>query len=177
MLPCVCAGVCWCVMLCHAVLCFVQSYYGAALCVCWSPDAAFVASGGEDDLVATYSVAERQVRGGHGGGGAFLWGGMGGDTFQASQHCSNYTGAAVRCCCCTASLNASRRAQAACVNGRYRSIDTVQYAVCSGLLIFLAEFELVCIAGGVSVLLLQQQLLLSSAVAVIVRVCCCYCCC
>jgi hypothetical protein len=39
-----------------------QSYYGAALCVCWSPDAAFVASGGEDDLVATYSVAERQVQ-------------------------------------------------------------------------------------------------------------------
>jgi hypothetical protein len=38
-----------------------QSYYGAVLCVCWSPDAAFVASGGEDDLVATYSVAERQV--------------------------------------------------------------------------------------------------------------------
>lgn len=41
----------------------VQSYYGAALCVCWSPDAAFVASGGEDDLVSTYSVAERQVCG------------------------------------------------------------------------------------------------------------------
>lgn len=39
----------------------LQSYYGAALCVCWSPDGAFVASGGEDDLVATYSVAERQV--------------------------------------------------------------------------------------------------------------------
>lgn len=43
----------------------LQSYYGAALCVCWSPDGAFVASGGEDDLVATYSVAERQVRGQH----------------------------------------------------------------------------------------------------------------
>lgn len=41
----------------------VQSYYGAALCVCWSPDAAFVASGGEDDLVSTYSIAERQVGG------------------------------------------------------------------------------------------------------------------
>jgi len=52
------------VCLCCVVLCCVQSYYGAALCVCWSPDAAFVASGGEDDLVATYSVAERQVRGG-----------------------------------------------------------------------------------------------------------------
>lgn len=39
----------------------LQSYYGAVLCVCWSPDGAFVASGGEDDLVATYSVAERQV--------------------------------------------------------------------------------------------------------------------
>lgn len=41
---------------------WLQSYYGAALCVCWSPDAVFVASGGEDDLVAVYSVADRQVR-------------------------------------------------------------------------------------------------------------------
>ncbi len=39
----------------------VQSYYGAALCVCWAPDGALVASGGEDDLVTAYSVAERQV--------------------------------------------------------------------------------------------------------------------
>lgn len=38
-----------------------RSYYGAALCVSWSPDAAFVASGGEDDLVAAYSLADRQV--------------------------------------------------------------------------------------------------------------------
>ncbi|KAF6256805.1 WD40-repeat-containing domain protein [Scenedesmus sp. NREL 46B-D3] len=38
-----------------------QSYYGAALCVCWSPDAALLASGGEDDLVTVYSVADRQV--------------------------------------------------------------------------------------------------------------------
>jgi hypothetical protein len=44
-------------VLCRAL----QTYYGAALCVCWSPDAAFVASGGEDDLVATYSLAEKQV--------------------------------------------------------------------------------------------------------------------
>jgi len=45
------------------VLLVLQSYYGAALCVCWSPDGAFVASGGEDDLVAAFSVAERQVWG------------------------------------------------------------------------------------------------------------------
>jgi WD40 repeat protein len=39
----------------------LQSYYGAALCVCWSPDAALLASGGEDDLVTVYSIADRQV--------------------------------------------------------------------------------------------------------------------
>lgn len=39
----------------------LQSYYGAALCCCWSPDGRFVASGGEDDLVAMYSVQDRQV--------------------------------------------------------------------------------------------------------------------
>jgi WD40 repeat protein len=38
-----------------------QSYYGAALCCCWSPDGRFVASGGEDDLVAVYSVPDKQV--------------------------------------------------------------------------------------------------------------------
>jgi hypothetical protein len=40
-----------------------RSYYGAALCVCWSPDGRFVASGGEDDLVAMYSVPDKQVGG------------------------------------------------------------------------------------------------------------------
>jgi hypothetical protein len=38
-----------------------QSYYGASLCCCWSPDGRFVASGGEDDLVAMYSVPDKQV--------------------------------------------------------------------------------------------------------------------
>jgi hypothetical protein len=38
-----------------------QSYYGAALCCCWSPDGRFVASGGEDDLVTVYSVPDKQV--------------------------------------------------------------------------------------------------------------------
>eukprot|EP00879_Flechtneria_rotunda_P028765 GHRR01030985.1.p1 GENE.GHRR01030985.1~~GHRR01030985.1.p1 ORF type:complete len:472 (+),score=191.29 GHRR01030985.1:604-2019(+) len=38
-----------------------SSYYGAVLCVCWSPNGALVASGGEDDLVAVYSMTERQV--------------------------------------------------------------------------------------------------------------------
>ncbi|GBF89015.1 hypothetical protein Rsub_01514 [Raphidocelis subcapitata] len=38
-----------------------RSYYGAALCCCWSPDGRLVASGGEDDLVAVYSVPDRRV--------------------------------------------------------------------------------------------------------------------
>jgi hypothetical protein len=47
-----------CFLACALLL---QSYYGAALCVCWSPDAALLASGGEDDLVTVYSIADRQV--------------------------------------------------------------------------------------------------------------------
>ncbi len=38
-----------------------QSYYGAALCCCWSPDAKYIGVGGEDDLVAMYCVADKQV--------------------------------------------------------------------------------------------------------------------
>ena len=37
------------------------SYYGAFLCLAWSPDGQFVALGGEDDLVCVYSVADRCV--------------------------------------------------------------------------------------------------------------------
>lgn len=37
----------------------MQSYYGGLLCCAWSPDARYVAAGGEDDLVAVYGLAER----------------------------------------------------------------------------------------------------------------------
>lgn len=35
------------------------SYYGALLCCAFSPDGKYVATGGEDDLVAVYGLAER----------------------------------------------------------------------------------------------------------------------
>jgi len=38
-----------------------QSYYGGLLCCAWSPDGRHLAAGGEDDLVALYSVADRET--------------------------------------------------------------------------------------------------------------------
>ena len=40
---------------------FAQSYYGGLLCCTWSPDGRYLAAGGEDDLVALYSVADRET--------------------------------------------------------------------------------------------------------------------
>jgi WD40 repeat protein len=37
------------------------SYYGGLLCVCWSPDGKYVLTGGQDDLVSIWSLAERQI--------------------------------------------------------------------------------------------------------------------
>jgi WD repeat-containing protein 20 len=37
----------------------MQSYYGGLLCCAWSPDGQFIAAGGEDDLVALYSLEAR----------------------------------------------------------------------------------------------------------------------
>ena len=37
------------------------SYYGGFLCVCWSPDGKYVLTGGQDDLVSIWSVAESQI--------------------------------------------------------------------------------------------------------------------
>ncbi|KAH7019420.1 WD40-repeat-containing domain protein [Ilyonectria destructans] len=34
------------------------SYYGGMSCVCWSPDAKYVLTGGQDDLISIWSVAE-----------------------------------------------------------------------------------------------------------------------
>jgi len=38
-----------------------RAYYGALLCCCWSADARYLLSGGEDDLVTVWSVKRRGV--------------------------------------------------------------------------------------------------------------------
>ncbi|KAL6714585.1 hypothetical protein ACLMJK_008010 [Lecanora helva] len=37
------------------------SYYGAFSCVCWSPDGKYILTGGQDDLVSIWSLAERRI--------------------------------------------------------------------------------------------------------------------
>ncbi|KAI9845541.1 MAG: hypothetical protein M1838_001690 [Thelocarpon superellum] len=37
------------------------SYYGALLCVCWSPDGKYILTGGQDDLVSIWSLNERRI--------------------------------------------------------------------------------------------------------------------
>lgn len=37
------------------------SYYGGFTCVCWSPDGKYVLTGGQDDLVSIWSVAEQII--------------------------------------------------------------------------------------------------------------------
>jgi WD40 repeat protein len=37
------------------------SYYGGMICVCWSPDGKYIVSGGQDDLVSIWSLAERKI--------------------------------------------------------------------------------------------------------------------
>jgi WD40 repeat protein len=43
------------------VLDVYRSYYGGMLCVTWSPDSRYVLSGGQDDLVCIWSVADRAL--------------------------------------------------------------------------------------------------------------------
>lgn len=38
-----------------------QSYYGGFTCVCWSPDGKYILTGGQDDLVTIWSLAERRI--------------------------------------------------------------------------------------------------------------------
>lgn len=38
-----------------------SSYYGGFTCVCWSPDSKYILTGGQDDLVSIWSVADRQI--------------------------------------------------------------------------------------------------------------------
>ncbi len=39
----------------------MRSYYGALLCVCWSPDGRYVVTGGEDDFINVWSFVHRRV--------------------------------------------------------------------------------------------------------------------
>ena len=43
------------------VLDIYRSYYGAMLCVTWSPDGRYVLTGGQDDLVSIWSLTERTL--------------------------------------------------------------------------------------------------------------------
>uniref|UniRef100_A0A915IZR8 WD_REPEATS_REGION domain-containing protein n=1 Tax=Romanomermis culicivorax TaxID=13658 RepID=A0A915IZR8_ROMCU len=47
----------------HAMECvgIMRSYFGGLLCLAWSPDMRYVASGGEDDLISVYSVPEKRL--------------------------------------------------------------------------------------------------------------------
>ncbi|KAK5945957.1 hypothetical protein PMZ80_000096 [Knufia obscura] len=38
-----------------------SSYYGGFICVCWSPDGKYILTGGQDDLVSIWSLADRQL--------------------------------------------------------------------------------------------------------------------
>jgi catabolite repression protein CreC len=37
------------------------SYYGGLICVCWSPDGKYVLTGGQDDLISIWSVADSAI--------------------------------------------------------------------------------------------------------------------
>ncbi|KAF2870173.1 WD40-repeat-containing domain protein [Massariosphaeria phaeospora] len=37
------------------------SYYGGLMCVCWSPDGRYIVTGGQDDLVSIWSLADSQL--------------------------------------------------------------------------------------------------------------------
>lgn len=37
------------------------SYYGGFICVCWSPDGKYVLTGGQDDLISIWSIAEATI--------------------------------------------------------------------------------------------------------------------
>jgi WD40 repeat protein len=45
----------------HRLLDLYTSYYGGLICVCWSPDGKYVLTGGQDDLVSIWSVAESTI--------------------------------------------------------------------------------------------------------------------
>jgi catabolite repression protein CreC len=49
------------ILTCTRLTDIYSSYYGGFTCVCWSPDGKYVLTGGQDDLVTIWSLAERQI--------------------------------------------------------------------------------------------------------------------
>jgi catabolite repression protein CreC len=47
--------------MCYSLTDLYSSYYGGFTCVTWSPDGKYVVTGGQDDLVTIWSLAERQI--------------------------------------------------------------------------------------------------------------------
>lgn len=45
----------------HRLLDVFTSYYGGLICVCWSPDGRYVLTGGQDDLVSIWSIADSSL--------------------------------------------------------------------------------------------------------------------
>ena len=43
------------------LLAVFHSYFGELHCVCWSPDGSYVLTGGQDDLISIWSLAERRL--------------------------------------------------------------------------------------------------------------------
>lgn len=41
--------------------CSMKSYFGGLLCVCWSSDGRYLATGGEDDLITVFSFVDMRV--------------------------------------------------------------------------------------------------------------------
>jgi WD40 repeat protein len=42
----------------YRLLDLYMSYYGGLMCVCWSPDGRYILTGGQDDLVSIWSLAD-----------------------------------------------------------------------------------------------------------------------
>jgi len=45
----------------HRLLNLFYSYFGGLSCVCWSPDGKYVLTGGQDDLISIWCVAEASL--------------------------------------------------------------------------------------------------------------------
>ena len=46
---------------CQELMGVMKSYFGGLRCICWSPDCKYIVTGGEDDLVTVWSLAEKRV--------------------------------------------------------------------------------------------------------------------
>lgn len=45
----------------YRLLDLFYGYYGGLSCVCWSPDGKYIVTGGQDDLISIWSVAESDL--------------------------------------------------------------------------------------------------------------------